>query len=226
MKVLSIKEPFATLIKDGHKLIETRSFKTSYRGTIYIHASVKKVDDDFLNNKVLNGLIKNISYNYGNIICRANLIDCKLMDEAFLNEIKENEKEYSLGIYKLGRYAWILDNVEVIESIPAKGNLNIWNFYKEEDILKLLPETSLQETILLTKKYMKNNKNSSKMFDLVYNNKIIYEFITFEKGDKVYWFEFFMKEYRGIHEYNSYDELFNKVKNIFNQKDIVIKEVR
>lgn len=58
MKVLSIKEPFATLIKDGHKLIETRSFKTSYRGTIYIHASVKKVDDDFLNNKVLNGLIK------------------------------------------------------------------------------------------------------------------------------------------------------------------------
>lgn len=226
MKVLSIKEPFATLIKDGHKLIETRSFKTSYRGTIYIHASVKKVDDDFLNNKVLNSLIKNMSYNYGNIICRANLIDCKLMDEAFLNEIKENEKEYSLGIYKLGRYAWILDNVEVIESIPAKGNLNIWNFYKEEDILKLLPETSLQETILLTKKYMKNNKNSLKMFDLVYNNKIIYEFITFEKGDKVYWFEFFMKEYRGIHEYNSYDELFNKVKNIFNQKDIVIKEVR
>lgn len=148
------------------------------------------------------------------------------MDEAFLNEIKENEKEYSLGIYKLGRYAWILDNVEVIESIPAKGNLNIWNFYKEEDILKLLPETSLQETILLTKKYMKNNKNSSKMFDLVYNNKIIYKFITFEKGDKVCWFEFFMKEYRGIHEYNSYDELFNKVKNIFNQKDIVIKEVR
>lgn len=32
MKVLSLKEPFATLIKEQKKLIETRSWKTSYRG--------------------------------------------------------------------------------------------------------------------------------------------------------------------------------------------------
>lgn len=40
MKVLSIKEPFATLIKDGVKRYETRSWKTNYRGEIYIHASI------------------------------------------------------------------------------------------------------------------------------------------------------------------------------------------
>ena len=39
MKVISIKEPFATLIKDGIKIYETRSWKTNYRGEIYIHAS-------------------------------------------------------------------------------------------------------------------------------------------------------------------------------------------
>ena len=29
MKVISIKEPFATFIKDGYKKIETRSWKTN-----------------------------------------------------------------------------------------------------------------------------------------------------------------------------------------------------
>lgn len=38
MKVLSLTEPYATLIKEGYKKIETRSFKTNYRGKLYIHA--------------------------------------------------------------------------------------------------------------------------------------------------------------------------------------------
>ena len=37
MKVLTIKEPFASLIKDKKKFIETRSWKTKYRGELYIH---------------------------------------------------------------------------------------------------------------------------------------------------------------------------------------------
>ena len=40
MKVLSIKEPFATLIKNKIKCIETRSWKTNYRGELYIHAGL------------------------------------------------------------------------------------------------------------------------------------------------------------------------------------------
>ena len=47
MKVLSIKEPYASLLKDNIKHIETRSWKTSYRGEIYIHAS-KGIDNDYL----------------------------------------------------------------------------------------------------------------------------------------------------------------------------------
>ena len=44
MKVLSIKEPFATLIMDKDKMIETRSFKTNYRGELYIHTSLGSVN--------------------------------------------------------------------------------------------------------------------------------------------------------------------------------------
>ena len=226
MKVLSIKEPFASLIKEGYKKIETRSFKTNYRGEIYVHASIKKVTESYEDNKILNDLMKKVIYNYGNIICKANLVDCKLMDEKFLEEIKNNSQEESLGIYKLGRYAWILEDIEVIDSIPAKGNLNIWNYYPEEEILNMLPSNkSLDEIISLTKKYMRNNKNSSKIYKIVYNNEEIHKFIAFERNNKVYWFEFFIKDYRGFNEYNSYEELFNDLKIKFNDS-IVIKEVR
>ena len=39
IKVLSIIEPWATLIKEKKKYIETRTWKTSYSGELYIHAS-------------------------------------------------------------------------------------------------------------------------------------------------------------------------------------------
>lgn len=43
MKVISLKEPFATLIMNGDKKIETRSWKTNYRGELFIHASGKNL---------------------------------------------------------------------------------------------------------------------------------------------------------------------------------------
>ena len=43
MKVLTIKEPFATLIMNKVKYIETRSWKTNYRGEIYIHSGLAKL---------------------------------------------------------------------------------------------------------------------------------------------------------------------------------------
>ena len=39
MKVLSLQEPWASLIKENIKHIETRSWKTNYRGELFIHAS-------------------------------------------------------------------------------------------------------------------------------------------------------------------------------------------
>ena len=46
MKVLSIIEPWATLIKEKKKYIETRTWKTSYRGELYVHASKKKINEN------------------------------------------------------------------------------------------------------------------------------------------------------------------------------------
>lgn len=110
------------------KLIETRSWKTNYRGELYIHASGKSLAKEYLNNQYVFELIKDLDMNYGNIICKVNLVDCIYMDEKFLKKIKKNKQEYNLGKYELGRYAWVFEDIVPITPIEAKGKLNIWNY--------------------------------------------------------------------------------------------------
>ena len=57
MKVLSLTEPYATLIKNGSKTIETRSWKTNYRGRLYIHASSTKIPKEYKDNEQLMSLV-------------------------------------------------------------------------------------------------------------------------------------------------------------------------
>ena len=130
MKVLSIKEPFASLIKNNIKHIETRSWKTNYRGELYIHASFTKIPKAYKDNKELMSLVDINDLNYGNIICMCDLVDCVEMTDEFINDIKKNKKnEYITGIYSNGRYAWIFKNIEILDNpIKAKGHLGIWNF--------------------------------------------------------------------------------------------------
>ena len=129
MKVLSIIEPWATLIKEGKKVIETRSWKTSYRGELYIHASSKKIKRSDAHTIELLKLIPDVPMGYGHILCKCKLVDCVYMDQGFLKQIEKNKQEFLCGEYSLGRYAWILEDVEVLDvPIPAKGHLNILNY--------------------------------------------------------------------------------------------------
>lgn len=92
MKVLSIKEPFATLIKEKKKFIETRSWKTNYRGELYIHASLSNLSNEYNDRLELMQLISGLDMNYGKIICKCNLIDCVYMSEEFIENIKKTNK--------------------------------------------------------------------------------------------------------------------------------------
>ena len=136
MRVLSIKEPFASLIKEKIKIIETRSWKTKYRGELYIHASLKKIN---LKDDRIRSLLKYIpdkEMQYGKIICKCELVDCIYMDENYIKSIKRDEQEYLCGRYEVGRYAWILKVVEVLkEPIVAKGRLGIWKYNPKKRIV-------------------------------------------------------------------------------------------
>lgn len=132
MKVLSIKEPYATLIKEKIKIIETRSWKTNYRGEIYIHASKTPTSKDIYQNKDLLRICQNLNFNQGNIICKGNLVDCIYITEEFIKNLQRtNPTELICGYYKVGRYAWVIEDVEAIKPIPALGKLGIWNYIEK-----------------------------------------------------------------------------------------------
>ena len=135
MKVLSLTEPYAALIKERKKKIETRSWKTSYRGELYIHASSTHIPKEWKNNKELMELVDGNDLNFGYIILKCKLVDCVYMDEEILDKIKKDKLEFICGDYRLGRYAWILEDIEVLDKpLFTKGKLGIWNY--EEDINK------------------------------------------------------------------------------------------
>ncbi len=140
MKVLSLTEPYATLIKEKKKQIETRSFKTSYRGELYIHASSTAISKDSKANKVLMQELNGIPLNFGYIICKCQLVDCIYMTREYVEDMKKNHpQEYICGDYQEGRYAWILEDIMSLEvPIQAKGQLNIWNYYTESEIMKFM----------------------------------------------------------------------------------------
>ena len=123
MKVISLTEPYATLIMDNKKKIETRSWKTDYRGELYIHAGkgVDKKRMDMISDY-------NLKYLLGYIIAKVNLTDCILVDEKMSDELrKSNPKVYTHDY--TGYYAWKLDDVEILENpIEANGKLSIWNY--------------------------------------------------------------------------------------------------
>lgn len=140
MKVLSLTEPYATLIKEKKKLIETRSWKTDYRGELYIHASATSIPKEWKENAELMSLIDQVSLNFGHIICKCNLVDCVYMTKAYVENMKKNHhQEYICGVYEEGRYAWVLKDITPLKTpIKAKGQLNIWNYYNELEIMDFM----------------------------------------------------------------------------------------
>ena len=130
MKVLSLTEPCATLIREKKKLVETRSWKTSYRGELYIHASSTKIPKEWKEDIEFMDLVKDNPLNFGNIICKCNLVDCIYMTKEYVEDMKKNNhQEYICGKYEEGRDAWILQDIKPLDNpIKAKGHLSIWNY--------------------------------------------------------------------------------------------------
>lgn len=126
MKVLSIKEPYATLIKNKIKFIETRSWKTQYRGDLIIH-SCKGV---YPIKEKIKHLISEQDLKYGQLLCVVTLEDCIYIDEKFAGKVKkEDYNNYLCGDYSIGRYAWVLSNVRVLKKpVEISGQLSLWNY--------------------------------------------------------------------------------------------------
>lgn len=124
MKGLTIKEPWATLIIEGYKMYEFRSWKTKYRGKILIHAGATLEKD-----MVPRFTCYDLKYNCGYIIGEAELVDCVLVDEKFDKELKEINPIVYAKSNHVEKYAWKLENVVKYDKpILHKGQLGLWNY--------------------------------------------------------------------------------------------------
>lgn len=126
MKVLTIKQPWATLIMSGLKEYEFRGWKTKYRGKILIHAG-KSLEKEYAEKFKC----YNFEYPLGVILGEATLVDCIKVDENFNNELRNiNPLVYGRSNH-VENYAWKLEDVVIYEDpIPVKGQLGLWNYEK------------------------------------------------------------------------------------------------
>lgn len=142
MKAITIWQPWASLLVSGRKRYETRSWATSYRGPIAIHAAKRPVrrtidaltadrgdgwttldyfDSLFMRPGELNQLPT------GAIVGTAILTRCNLITEAFLAKL--TPMELALGDFTLGRYAWEFQMmVPVDPPVPARGMQGLWEW--------------------------------------------------------------------------------------------------
>lgn len=125
MKVLTIKQPWATLIMQGDKRFEFRSWQTKYRGELLIHAG-KGIDKEAM--KRLKKYIPE-DMPLGKILGKVKLVDCIRMSQEFKEMLlKENNEIYTKSSFQ-ENYGWQVTDVEVFDvPIEAKGHLSLWEF--------------------------------------------------------------------------------------------------
>ena len=117
MKALSIRQPWAWLIAEGHKRIENRTWTTRFRGRIYIHASGRFDSDAFiwLMDKGLAPTEDFEAYRNlprGGLIGEVDIVDCVTS---------------SSSPWFSGPYGFVMANPEIYKAIvPCKGRLNFF----------------------------------------------------------------------------------------------------
>jgi len=122
MRIITLKQPWASLVAAGIKKYEFRTWNTKYRGKLLIHAGSGVDKKELSKYKHLN-----LDYPKERIIAEVEIVDCLKLDEELNKKIiDENNIAYG-NKYREG-YAWKFDNIKPINSNKVvKGKLGIWN---------------------------------------------------------------------------------------------------
>ncbi|MGD1908186.1 MAG: ASCH domain-containing protein [Leptolyngbyaceae cyanobacterium] len=148
MRIITLWQPWASLIAFGVKRFETRSWGTQYRGKLAIHAAKRPMRGEFesLSKKVKETTGKSLEYHafrncywsdpfpLGRIVAICNLSNCYQMVDTSKDDpridvenpiylfTKNGPLETLLGHWESGRFAWELSDVmELAEPIPYRG---------------------------------------------------------------------------------------------------------
>lgn len=122
MKALSIRQPWAFAITHGRKDVENRTWATSFRGRILLHASATMTRDDvdgfrdfIKDNRDLGGDWLNTrslpDLQRGGIVGIASIVDCVA---------------HSRSLWFVGPFGFVLTDVVPLTFTPCKGALGFF----------------------------------------------------------------------------------------------------
>lgn len=147
MRVLTLTQPWASLVALGLKRVETRSWGTNYRGEVLIHASAERGRVPRAARATLRAQTmpyRGVSFErsaalaaaldhdgpYGVALCVSRLEACDVMTPESIH--KETELERLLGGWAPGRFAWGLGPPEPLsEPMPLVGGLGLRTLSEE-----------------------------------------------------------------------------------------------
>ncbi len=154
MKAITLIQPWATLIAIGAKHIETRPWSTAYRGRLAIHAglSTRYIDPNgpeyiCTEEPFYSALMNAIKFSdqelmpLGCVIATCELVAC-ISIQNVATRVRgvcippvEQDPELSFGDYTPGRFAWLLEDIELLpRPVPARGSLGLWDWTPPQNL--------------------------------------------------------------------------------------------
>jgi hypothetical protein len=109
---LSVRQPWAGLIVAGHKDIENRTWRTSYRGPLLIHAALKSAEMTLPEIEEWQGRHLPLPpCDFGGVIGEVELVDIVTSSSSTWFE---------------GPFGWVLKNPKPMPFRPCKGALSLF----------------------------------------------------------------------------------------------------
>ena len=127
MKAISLQQPFASLLTNGAKTVDTRPRSTRYRGPMIIHAkkSPDPVTDPYFNSILASHGLDCDTLPVERIVGLATLVDCRRVE-------KENIPCYpqlAFSDFKPGWYIFEFENIiRLKKTFPAEGADLLWEW--------------------------------------------------------------------------------------------------
>ena len=135
MKALTLYQPWASLVAIGAKRIETRTWKTTYRGPLAVHAA-RCIPKPYLFHSHSDFELRLLrlasaaaasdrnEFPRGAVLCICELVDCTPT-----TSFSPYFVEQLYGDFTPGRWAWMLQLREIFtKPIPARGGRRIWEW--------------------------------------------------------------------------------------------------
>lgn len=124
MKALTICQPYAHLIAIGEKRVENRTWPTSYRGPLAIHAGKSR--------SWLGGYSPGPDMVFGAVVATARLLACLHIDQIMGGDLDARFMWAKEHQHTEGPWCWVLDDVKRLPTpINYRGAQGLWDIPDE-----------------------------------------------------------------------------------------------